>query len=289
MAPPCLLLEEVESLTTSLLQPMAREEVEEAKVDEVVACLARAREQGDPGLQMACLRALRNMVAGVARNQGWVVDKLLGADFDLWTFCNQLCPRPTEEEAPILRCCTQLLGNLTSYLLSQEHLLHLQPLLTTVTKVLACTDSKARLYSCMPLLALLQASASLPPDLLPPLASCLQLLLDLLATSPEQGTDFLHLCLQSLLCSPLLLPLASQSQRAASCPLLLSPGEDSLALALAPSSLLALAQDFTLATDCLLTTNLTSAQQLSPDSVVVLAEVTSPASTLKWPRIFYSE
>merc|ERR1712037_876730 len=98
--------------------------------------------------------------------------------------------------------------------------------------------------------------------------------LHLLLTAPEEGSDFLHLCIPTLIKSPLLFPLLSSSERASCLDLILPGGEEDhlLAVDIPPENLLVLSHDFTLATDGLLTTNMiTSLDQLHPTQVLAVA------------------
>jgi len=133
----------------------------------------------------------------------------------------------------------------------------------------------------MPLLSLLQAAPSFTSNEQASLAASFPLLLHLLQTAPEEGSDFLHLCIPTLIKSPLLFPLLSSSERASCLDFILPGGEEDhlLAVDIPPENLLVLSHDFTLATDGLLTTNMiTSLDQLHPTQVLKMAQVLAVAS-----------
>jgi len=133
----------------------------------------------------------------------------------------------------------------------------------------------------MPLLSLLQAAPSFTPDQQASLAASCPLLLRLLESAPEEGSDFLHLCIPTVIKSPHLFPLLASSERASCLDLILPGGEEDrlLAVDIPPENLLVLSHDFTLATDGLLTTNMiTSLDQLHPTQVLKMAQVLAVAS-----------
>ena len=241
------------------------------------------RQEEDEELLLECLRVLRNLVAGVEDNQRRVAEKVFieREGFNFWG----LCVEGLSDSSPLvdsrLRVSTQFLGNLVSNNLriQQEHF---EQLLTTLNLLLGSVDhQQVSLLACMPLLSLLQAAPSFTPDQQTSLAASCPLLLHLLLTAPEEGSDFLHLCIPALIKSPHLFPLLSSSERASCLDLILPGGEEDhlLAVDIPPENLLVLSHDFTLATDGLLTTNMiTSLDQLHPTQVLKMTQVLAVAS-----------
>jgi len=279
-------LMELKELTGSFKNASVRESVSEDQVSQLVECLVSAvkRQEEDEELLLECLRALRNLVAGVEDNQRRVAEKVFieREGFNFWG----LCVEGLSDSSPLvdsrLRVSTQFLGNLVSNNLriQQEHF---EQLLSTLDLLLGSVDhQQVSLLACMPLLSLLQAPPSFTSKQQASLAASFPLLLDLLQTAPDKGSDFLHLCIPALIKSPHLFPLLPPSERASCLDLILPAGGEknhSLAVDIPPENILVLSHDFTLATDGLLTTNMiTSLDQLDPNQVLKMAQVLAVAS-----------
>ena len=254
---------------------------------QLVECLVSAvkgQQVVEQELLLECLRALRNLVAGVEENQWSVAEKVFKEKrdgFDFWGFCVEGASDSSPLVDTRLRLCTQFLGNLVGKNLRIQRE-HFEPLLATLYLLIGSVDhQQVSLLACMPLLSLLQAAPSFTPDEQTSLAASCPLLLHLLLTAPEEGSDFLHLCIPALIKSPHLFPLLSSSERASCLDLILPGGEEDhlLAVDIPPENLLVLSHDFTLATDGLLTTNMiTSLDQLHPTQVLKMAQVLAVAS-----------
>jgi len=276
-------LKELKELTVSFKNASVRESVSEDQVSQLVECLVSAVRGQEEEPLLECLRALRNLVAGVKDNQLSVVEKVTEErdGFNFW----ELCVEGLSDSSPLvdsrLRVCIQFLGNLVSNNLriQQEHF---EQLLTTLHLLLGSGDhQQVSLLACMPLLSLLQDAPFFTSNQQAILAASLPLLLDLLQNAPDEGSDFLHLCIPALLKSPHLFPLLPSSERASCLDLILPGGEEDqlLAIDIPPENLLVLSHDFTLATDGLLTTNMiTSLDQLHPTQVLKMAQVLAVAS-----------
>jgi len=275
---------EVEGLTSKLASLSAREELSKEQVAKLVFTLELSEREGDHVLVLECIRALRNAVAGVSRNQQWLEEMLISSStFHFWEFCERLTKQTPagDDTAPNrLRCCVQLIGNLTAGNNSLQ-VRHHQCIISVLQSCLCSCDYKAKMYACMPLLSLIQSWSCLPSSSLPQVASFLPLLLPLLnleENSQTPASDFLHLCLQELMSSKTFLPFLSPKERALIIPFLMSEGDNRLNIDLHENSVDLLAHDFTLATDGLLTTTLTSMDQLAPSSVLELAQVLALAA-----------
>jgi len=279
-------LKELKELTASFKNASVRQNVNEYQVSQLVECLVSAvkGQQVEEELLLECLRALRNLVAGVEDNQLSVAEKVFKEKrdgFDFWEFCAESASDSSPLADSRLRLCTQFLGNLVGKNLRIQRE-HFEPLLATLYLLIGSVDHQhVSLLACMPLLSLLQAAPSFTSNEQASLAASCPLLLHLLQTAPEEGSDFLHLCIPTLIKSPLLFPLLSSSERASCLDLILPGGEEDhlLAVDIPPENLLVLSHDFTLATDGLLTTNMiTSLDQLHPTQVLKMAQVLAVAS-----------
>ena len=274
-------LRELRELTRSLKIASVREEVDDNQVAQLADCLVEAVNSSEnEELLLESLRALRNLVAGVKQNQIYVADKVLKREgFNFWDLCIQDNSRSSSDIIARLRICVQFLGNLISNNLKiqQENF---EPLLSSLHFLLGKVDQQVSLLACMPLLSLLQSASYLDPSQQSSLAASLPFLLVLLESAPEEGSDFLHLCLPALIKSPQLFPLLSPADRA-SCLDLILPGDEEniLAFDMSPESISALSRDFTQATDGLLTTNMiTCLDQLHPAQVLKMTQVLAVAS-----------
>jgi len=279
-------LTELKKLTGSYKNASVRENVSGDQVSQLVECLVSAvkGQEEDEELLLECLRALRNLVAGVEDNQKRVAEKVFKEreGFNFWELCVKGLSDSNLLVDSRLRVSTQFLGNLFSNNLriQQEHF---EQLLTTLNLLLGSVDhQQVSLLACMPLLSLLQAPPSFASKQQVSLAASFPLLLDLLLTAPDEGSDFLHLCIPALIKSPHLFPLLPPSERASCLDLILPTGGEEdhlLAFDIPPENLLVLSHDFTLATDGLLTTNMiTSLDQLHPTQVLKMAQVLAVAS-----------
>jgi len=279
-------LKQLKELTASFKNASVRQSVNEHQVSQLVECLVSAVkwQQVEEELLLECLRALRNLVAGVEDNQLSVAEKVFKEKrdgFDFWEFCAESASDSSPLVDSRLRLCIQFLGNLVGKNLRIQRE-HFEPLLATLYLLIGSVDHQhVSLLACMPLLSLLQAASSFTSNEQASLAASFPLLLHLLQTAPEEGSDFLHLCIPTLIKSPLLFPLLSSSERASCLDLILPGGEEDhlLAVDIPPENLLVLSHDFTLATDGLLTTNMiTSLDQLHPTQVLKMAQVLAVAS-----------
>lgn len=286
-------LKKLKELTASFKNASVRRNVDEDQVSQLVECLVSAvNGQVEEELLLECLRALRNLVAGVEDNQWSVAEKVFKEKrdgFDFWGFCAEGASDSSPLVDTRLRLCTQFLGNLVGKNLRIQRE-YFEPLLATLYLLIGSVDhQQVSLLACMPLLSLLQSASSFTPNQQTSLADSCPLLLHLLQTAPEEGSDFLHLCIPALIKSPHLFPLLSSSERA-SCLDLILPGDEEghlLAVDIPPENLLVLSHDFTLATDGLLTTNMiTSLDQLHPTQVLKMAQVLAVASGAEEHRQF---
>jgi len=246
----------------------------------------KAQSSGEEDLVVECLRSLRNLVAGVESNQDLVLDLILEEKFRFWDFCHHCTTGVRSDLSTVkLRCLVQFLGNLTSASGLERQISHISSLISTLKAVITNTDTKAQLYACMPLLTLLRNSSSLPNDVLPQLANFLPHLLNILIGLEggefENDTDFLHLCLQVLLTTSVLLPLLTAEDRVGVAAVILSPDRDTITIQLPPENMMVLAKDFTRHTDKLLTTNLGSVDSLRPGDILSLTQVLSIAAGLQ--------
>jgi len=116
---PPLTCEELRTLAKSLTSVTVRDQLSIDIIERVVMGVktekSKPPDEVDIELLTECVRVLRNLVAGVTRNQIMVAE-LLNSTYDIWDlvhFCLNQQESGRTAALPLLRCSVQLIGNLS--------------------------------------------------------------------------------------------------------------------------------------------------------------------------------
>jgi len=276
-------LPELQLLTKSFASLSERSAVTEQSINQVFSTLKE--ELGTENVMLdnsrlevvlECIRVLRNVIAGIPKNQIFVANRLISLNFweTLSKFATSVDTTETQLKLSVIRCSIQLLSNLMvgqtefqlKYITNIFEILHL--VIETVI------DGKSVNYCCYALLILVKNEEALVSvsDLYSRFASLLSILLKRLNeifTSNETPDNLMILSIQSLTTNFNILQLLAREDRTseASLHLLDQPGD------LSSPVLDLLASDFTNQTDVLLTTKLGSVDQLQPANILLLTKL----------------
>jgi len=242
----------------------------------------------------ACVRVLRNLVAGVKRNQ-IVTAELLNSTYDIWDIiflCLEEIDGGNSSYLPLLRCTIQLVGNL-----AVDHTTFQADNLWKITSAseqifLRSSDLRSKNYMCMVLFNVIQNQKLFPileetqefsrgrVEYARQITNFLPIWMDLLQSQEDDdcGVEFALYCLEGLVCSTNYFTLLDMDQRMSLLDILLNLLEKNDAR-IPTQNIIIFANDFNKKSDVILTTNYGSVDQLDPKHIsnllLILATATS--------------